>query len=143
VGALRQSTLTPHCKAVRLFALLCLHRCPGRRRKGVAYLARNWKFESISLQRRVKCEDGLQLAQQLASEGNVPLIVTSGDIEKAEQAAEAGFVCFQKPFRLSDLAEAASKLLAGKAGGGEFSSPPRLPDSQRDRARRGGRASRG
>ena len=62
--------------------------------------------------------DGLQLAQQLALEAKVTLIVTSGDIDKAEQAAEAGFVCFQKPFRLSDLAEAAPKLLAGKAGGG-------------------------
>ena len=79
--------------------------------------------------------DGLQLAQQLALEAKVPLIVTSGDIDKAEQAAEAGFVCFQKPFRLSDLAEAASKLLAGKAGGGEFSNPPRLTGRQLDPAR--------
>ena len=79
--------------------------------------------------------DGLQLAQQLALEAEVPVIVTSGDIDKAEQAAEAGFVCFQKPFRLSDLAEAASKLLAGKAGGGEFSNPPHLTGRQLDPAR--------
>ena len=62
--------------------------------------------------------DGLKLARQLALEAKVPVIVTSGDIDKAEQAAEAGFVCFQKPFRLSDLAEAASKLLAGKPAAG-------------------------
>ena len=31
VGAVRQSALTPHCKAVRLFASLCSHRCSARR----------------------------------------------------------------------------------------------------------------
>ena len=54
--------------------------------------------------------DGLQLAKRLGSD--VPVIVTSGDIEKAEQAVEAGLVCFQKPFRLADLAAAVSNLLA-------------------------------
>ena len=84
--------------------------------------------------------DGLQLAQQLASEANVPVIVTSGDIEKAEQAVKTGLLCFQKPFRLSDLAAAVSRLLAGKGGAAEFSIPPRLSGRQRDRAPRGGRA---
>jgi two-component system response regulator MtrA len=60
--------------------------------------------------------DGLELAQQMASEANVPVIVTSGDIGRAEQAMEAGLVCFQKPFRLSQLAAAVSRLLAGKGG---------------------------
>jgi CheY-like chemotaxis protein len=41
--------------------------------------------------------DGLKLARQLALEAKVPVIVTSGDIDKAEQAAEAGFVCLRKP----------------------------------------------
>jgi CheY-like chemotaxis protein len=78
--------------------------------------------------------DGLQLARQLALEAKVPVIVTSGDIDKAEQAAKAGFVCFQKPFRLSDSAAAVSKLLAGGRGG-EFSNPPRLTGRQLDPAR--------
>jgi two-component system response regulator MtrA len=62
--------------------------------------------------------DGLELAQQMASEANVPVIVTSGDVGRAEQAMEAGLVCFQKPFRLSELAAAVSRLLAGKGGFG-------------------------
>jgi DNA-binding response OmpR family regulator len=65
--------------------------------------------------------DGLELAQQMASEAKVPVIVTSGDIGRAEQAVEAGLVCFQKPFRLSDLAAAVSRLLAGKDGSAESS----------------------
>ncbi len=56
--------------------------------------------------------DGLELAQRLASEANVPVIVTSGDFERAEQALKAGLLCFQKPFRLSDLAAAVSNLLS-------------------------------
>ena|SRR5438309_1155817 len=35
VGALRQSALTPHGKAVRLFASLCSHHCSARRRKAL------------------------------------------------------------------------------------------------------------
>jgi two-component system response regulator MtrA len=58
--------------------------------------------------------DGLKLAQELASRAGVPVIVTSGDMVRAEQAIQAGFVCFQKPFRLCDLAAAISGLLAGK-----------------------------
>jgi two-component system, OmpR family, response regulator MtrA len=81
--------------------------------------------------------DGLQLTLQLASEANVPVIVTSGDIEKAEQAVEAGLLCFQKPFRLSDLVTAVSNLLA-KGGTAESSNLYRLSGCQLDRARRGG-----
>jgi DNA-binding response OmpR family regulator len=56
--------------------------------------------------------DGLKLAHQLASEADVPVIVTSGDSARTEQAQQLGFVCFQKPFRLSELAAALSGLLA-------------------------------
>src|SRR5438270_13411483 len=35
VGALRQSALTPHGKAVRLFASLCSHHCSARPRKAL------------------------------------------------------------------------------------------------------------
>ena len=35
MGALRQSALTPHGKAVRLFASLCSHYCSARRRKAL------------------------------------------------------------------------------------------------------------
>jgi hypothetical protein len=35
VGALRQSALTPHGKAVRLFASLCSHHYSARRRKAL------------------------------------------------------------------------------------------------------------
>jgi two-component system, OmpR family, response regulator RegX3 len=59
--------------------------------------------------------DGLQLAKQLASETNVPVIVTSGDIDKAEQAVKTGLLCFQKPFRLSDLASRGFKTF-GRRG---------------------------
>jgi DNA-binding response OmpR family regulator len=86
--------------------------------------------------------DGLQLAKQLGSEANVPVIVTSGDIEKAEQAVEAGLVCFQKPFRLADLAAAVSNIL-GESGVAASSNPYRPSGNQRDRAHRGGRASPG
>src|SRR5437588_5762616 len=47
--------------------------------------------------------DGLQLAKQLGSEANVPVIVTSGDIEKAEQAVKTESICFPQPLRLSAL----------------------------------------
>ena len=80
--------------------------------------------------------DGLQLAKQLGSEANVPVIVTSGDIEKAEQAVEAGLLCFQKPFRLSELVAAVSTLLAGSRVV-ESSNPYRLSGHQWDPARRG------
>jgi DNA-binding response OmpR family regulator len=86
--------------------------------------------------------DGLQLAKQLGSEANVPVIVTSGDIEKAEQAVEAGLLCFQKPFRLSELVAAVSDLLAG-SGVTQSSNSYRLSGHQRDPARRVGGASLG
>jgi two-component system response regulator MtrA len=93
------------------------HRCFVIRSKaGAERFLRRVRPDLVVLDCLLIGGDGLQLARQLALEAEVPVIVTSGDIEKAEQAAEAGFVCFQKPFRLSDLAEAASKLVAGKAG---------------------------
>jgi DNA-binding response OmpR family regulator len=58
--------------------------------------------------------DGLKLAQELAVKADVPVIVTSGDMVRAEQAVQAGFICFQKPFRLSDLSSAVSSLLGRK-----------------------------
>ena len=93
------------------------HRCFVIRSKaGAERFLRRVRPDLVVLDCLLIGGDGLQLARQLALEAEVPVIVTSGDIEKAEQAAEAGFVCFQKPFRLSDLAKAASELLAGKAG---------------------------
>jgi two-component system OmpR family response regulator len=56
--------------------------------------------------------DGLQLAGQLASNTNVPIIVTSGDKDRAAEAERAGFPCLRKPFRLADLVAAVSMLLA-------------------------------
>ena len=81
-------------------------------------------------------------AKQLGAEANVPVIVTFGDIEKAEEAVKAGLLCFQKPFRLSELVAAVSNLLAGSKVA-ESSNPYRLSGHQRDPARRGGGASPG
>jgi DNA-binding response OmpR family regulator len=58
--------------------------------------------------------DGLKLARELASQTDVPVIVTSGDSARAEEAEQAGLPCFQKPFRLSELAATISSLLAQK-----------------------------
>jgi CheY-like chemotaxis protein len=79
--------------------------------------------------------DGLQLAQQLALETEVPVIATSGDIDKAEEAAEAGFVCFQKPFSALGLGRGSFKTFGRKGRRREFSSPPRLTGRQLDPAR--------
>jgi hypothetical protein len=56
VGALRQSALTPHCKPCDFSHRSA--RAAARRGAGndVAHLARNLKFESGSLHRRVNCE---------------------------------------------------------------------------------------
>jgi hypothetical protein len=55
------------------------------------------------------------LVQKLASDVNVPVIVTSGDSARAEQA---GLLCFQKPFRQSELEAAISSFGAkGLCGG--------------------------
>ena len=56
--------------------------------------------------------DGLQLAGQLASEANVPVVVTSGDADRADEAERAGFVCLRKPFSLAELVATVSRLLA-------------------------------
>ena len=56
--------------------------------------------------------DGLELAAQLSSEADVPVIVTSGDEDRAAEAERAGFPCLRKPFRLADLVAAVSMLLA-------------------------------
>jgi two-component system response regulator MtrA len=63
--------------------------------------------------------DGFQLAGRLASQAKVPVIVTSGDADRADEAEQAGFVCFRKPFRLAELVAAVSRLLADneEAGG--------------------------
>jgi DNA-binding response OmpR family regulator len=42
----------------------------------------------------------------------VPVIVTSGDADRAAEAEQAGFLCFRKPFRLAELVAAVSMLLA-------------------------------
>jgi CheY-like chemotaxis protein len=39
--------------------------------------------------------DGLKLARELALQTDVPVIVTSGDITRAEEAEQAGLLCFQ------------------------------------------------
>ena len=49
-GVPDDAAVTPHCEAVRLFASLCSHAARLGAGKGVAYLARNWNFEFISLQ---------------------------------------------------------------------------------------------
>ena len=101
------------------------HRCFVIRSKAVAErFLRRVRPDLVVLDCLLVGGDGLQLAQQLALEAEVPVIVTSGDIDKAEQAAEAGLVCCQKPFRLSDLVAAISRLLAGEGGATEFSIPP-------------------
>jgi DNA-binding response OmpR family regulator len=56
--------------------------------------------------------DGLQMAGQLASKANLPIIVTSGDEARAAEAERAGFPCLQKPFRLAELVATVSMLLA-------------------------------
>ncbi|MBV8935751.1 MAG: response regulator [Alphaproteobacteria bacterium] len=58
--------------------------------------------------------DGLKLARELALRTDVPVIVTSGDSVRAEEAEQAGLPCFQKPFRLCELAAAVWSLLAQK-----------------------------
>ena len=57
--------------------------------------------------------DGLELAGQLASNANIPVIVTSGDEDRAAEAERAGFPCLRKPFSLAELVAAVSMLLAG------------------------------
>jgi len=77
--------------------------------------------------------DGLKLAQELASEADVPVIVTSGDSARAEEAEQAGLLCFQKPFRLSELAAAISSLLAQKGSAAGFDTRVRHSGRAADR----------
>src|SRR5438105_11107750 len=56
--------------------------------------------------------DGLEVAAHLACNANIPIIVTSGDEDRAAEAERAGFPCLRKPFRLVDLVAAVSMLLA-------------------------------
>jgi hypothetical protein len=58
--------------------------------------------------------DGLQLARQLALEAKVPVIVTSDDIEKAEQAAEAAFTCLLKTVSALGLGRGSLKTFGGR-----------------------------
>jgi DNA-binding response OmpR family regulator len=111
------------------------HRCYVIRSKtGAERFFRRVRPDLVVLDCLLVGGDGLRLAQQLASKANVPVIVTSGDIGKAEQAVDAGLLCFQKPFRLSELAAAVSNLLAG-SGAAESSNLYRLSGRQRDRPR--------
>ena len=55
--------------------------------------------------------DGLELAGQFASETSVPVIVTSGDETRADEAERAGFTCLRKPFSLRELVATVSLLL--------------------------------
>jgi DNA-binding response OmpR family regulator len=57
--------------------------------------------------------DGLELAGRLASNANVPVIVVSGDEDRAAEAERAGFRCLRKPFRMAELVAAVSLLLIG------------------------------
>jgi DNA-binding response OmpR family regulator len=70
------------------------HRCFMIRSKaGAERFLRRVRPDLVVLDCLLVGGDGLQLARQLALEAKVPVIVTSGDIDKAEQAAKAGFVC--------------------------------------------------
>ena len=55
--------------------------------------------------------DRLELAGQLASVANVPVIIISGDEERATEGERAGFLCLRKPFRMAELIAAVSILL--------------------------------
>ena len=57
--------------------------------------------------------DGLELAGRLASTANVPVIIISGDEDRAAEAERAGFRCLRKPFRMAELVAAVSILLTG------------------------------
>jgi CheY-like chemotaxis protein len=57
--------------------------------------------------------DGLELAEQLASVANIPLIIISGDEDRAAEGERAGFLCLRKPFRMAELVAAVSILLTG------------------------------
>ena len=56
--------------------------------------------------------DGLALAGRLAAEAGVPILVTSGAADRAVAAEQAGFPVLKKPFGLTDLEAAVSRLLA-------------------------------
>jgi two-component system response regulator MtrA len=72
------------------------HRCFVIRSKaGAERFFRRVRPDLVVLDCLLVGGDGLELAKQLGSEAKVPVIVTSGDIEKAEQAVEAGLLCFQ------------------------------------------------
>jgi DNA-binding response OmpR family regulator len=65
------------------------HRCFVIRSKaGAERFLRRVRPDLVVLDCLLVGGDGLRLAQQLALEAKVPLIVTSGDIDKAEQAAD-------------------------------------------------------
>ena len=87
--------------------------------------------------------DGLRLARQLAAQTDVPVIVTSSDSARAEEAEQAGLPCFQKPFRLSELAAAISRLLTKKGSAAGSNMLARHSGRAADRADRDARASRG
>jgi DNA-binding response OmpR family regulator len=87
--------------------------------------------------------DGLKLARELASQTDVPVIVTSGDSARAEEAEQAGLLCFQKPFRLSELAAAISSLLAQNESAAGSNILARHSGCPADRADRDARSSPG
>ena len=74
--------------------------------------------------------DGLEVAGQLASKAEIPVLVTSGDEDRAAEAERAGFPCLRKPFRLVDLVAAVSMLLTRynqigtTPNNGSFRGPP-------------------
>jgi DNA-binding response OmpR family regulator len=116
------------------------HRCfVIRTREGAERFFRRVRPDLVVMDCLLIGGDGLTLAQELASKADVPVIVTSGDTARAEQAEQAGLVCFHKPFRLSALAAAISSLLAPKDSAPESNTPLRHPDQ----GRRDARASRG
>jgi hypothetical protein len=88
--------------------------------KGVAYLARNWKFESSSLQRRVRCELG---AHDLGSSGSAQSVRWlsasswrgSRRFAWASRSSEGVLGC-QASFAL--LAHATLRCWVGRAGYG-------------------------
>jgi DNA-binding response OmpR family regulator len=91
------------------------YRCGIARSRRVAQRVLRHVRPDLVLVESLLCDgDGLELAR-LAAKIGVPAVVMSTDPDRTKRAEEAGFVSFQKPFKLAALRAAASALIAAGA----------------------------
>jgi DNA-binding response OmpR family regulator len=125
-------TKPPYIVIIEDYEPLCRMLCEVFRRKGNRCFAIRSKTSAEQFLRRVRPDlvvldyqliggVGLQAAQ-IASQKNVPVIVTSGHRNIIEQVRKAGYIYLPKPFAVSELLDMASVALGQELGSFEYPS---------------------